>query len=197
MIFPSTLIISSDSNLLHSHFLKIAQSLNHQSEINDPDIYYVEDNTIASVRMINNFLSQKPFNHDNKIIYIPNIDTFHLEAQNALLKMLEEPGVNNYFILTSSHPQKIIYTINSRCQQINLNSKNISNSPIFFPNNTLRDDISDIKLFLTEQLTLHQAELINNPSIQQKNNVSKLIKSLKMIDSNVDPKSALDFFLLS
>jgi DNA polymerase-3 subunit delta' len=194
MIFPSTLIISTQPQ---PQVDAILHSLEHQSVTNDPDIFFVEDNNITSIRLIDNFLTKKPYNHKNKIVYIPNIDSFHLEAQNALLKILEEPGDNNYFILTTNHPQKVINTISSRCQIINLSSSSITTTKIFFPDNQLHDDIPDIKSFLAEQLTLHQQELINNPSNIQKNNVAKLIKSLKMIDSNVDPKSALDFFLLS
>jgi len=54
------------------------------------------------------------------IIYIPNIDWSSREAQNALLKSLEEPQPNLYFVLTANNKQAVADTILSRCKVINL-----------------------------------------------------------------------------
>lgn len=44
------------------------------------------------------------------------------EAQNALLKLLEEPPQNTYFILTSISEHLVLQTIRSRCQIIPITS---------------------------------------------------------------------------
>ncbi len=43
------------------------------------------------------------------------------EAQNALLKLLEEPPTDSVLILTSEQPRKLLATIRSRVQQIHVN----------------------------------------------------------------------------
>ena len=43
-----------------------------------------------------------------------------VQAQNCLLKILEEPPQNNYFILTSSHPDQLLTTVRSRCRPVKL-----------------------------------------------------------------------------
>ena len=51
-----------------------------------------------------------------RIAIIENADGMNIEAGNALLKTLEEPGSNVLLILTSSHPYRLPVTIRSRCQ---------------------------------------------------------------------------------
>lgn len=50
------------------------------------------------------------------IIYIA--ETMGIPAQNAFLKLLEEPGPSTHFILVSSNERKLLPTIRSRVQQI-------------------------------------------------------------------------------
>lgn len=55
-----------------------------------------------------------------KIYIIKNIDKSTKEAINALLKILEEPGEGIYALFTSKNSNKILPTIISRCQVIEL-----------------------------------------------------------------------------
>jgi len=57
------------------------------------------------------------------IILIRNIEKATTEALNAYLKNLEEPNPNITFLLTASSVHKVLPTIVSRCQIINLQSK--------------------------------------------------------------------------
>jgi len=54
------------------------------------------------------------------VIIIDDADAMGREAQNALLKLLEEPVENVYFILTSHAPQRLLATILSRVQHVAL-----------------------------------------------------------------------------
>lgn len=58
----------------------------------------------------------------NRCIIIDDADTMSNDAQNSLLKLLEEPVRNVYFILTTHHPSFLLPTINSRMQHITVNS---------------------------------------------------------------------------
>lgn len=49
-------------------------------------------------------------------VIIDDADAMNVVAQNALLKLLEEPNESICFILTSHSPDKLLPTIRSRCQ---------------------------------------------------------------------------------
>ncbi len=55
-----------------------------------------------------------------RIVLIEPADSLNQAASNALLKILEEPPENTLFILVTSQAQKLIATIRSRCQLLEL-----------------------------------------------------------------------------
>ena len=52
----------------------------------------------------------------NKIFVIAPVDAMTDSASNSLLKVLEEPAQNNYFLLITENVQNLLPTISSRCQ---------------------------------------------------------------------------------
>lgn len=68
-----------------------------------------------------------PMLSNKKIIIINNMDNSTLQAQNKMLKTLEEPPKSVIFILTAQNENKILPTIISRSRKINLGplTKNI------------------------------------------------------------------------
>lgn len=62
-------------------------------------------------------LSLKPFIGPYKIVCIWLAECLHHTAANALLKTLEEPPEATVFLLIGSNSEKILPTIQSRCQQ--------------------------------------------------------------------------------
>lgn len=77
---------------------------------------------IDSIRELERFLSLKvPIDKDyNRSVIIEDSHNLTLEAQNALLKLLEEPPEGTILILTTNHSQSLLPTIRSRAQIINL-----------------------------------------------------------------------------
>lgn len=55
-----------------------------------------------------------------RVAIIQDADAMGLEAQNALLKLLEEPPADSVLLLTSSQPQGLLSTIRSRVQLLQL-----------------------------------------------------------------------------
>lgn len=211
-IFPSTLITSSNHDLVNQKVNQICNSLKNEINVNNPDIFIINDQTgwtIELVRQIKNFISKKPFNHTNKIVIIYDAHQLNIESQNALLKTLEDPGNNNYLIITTSKPSKLLTTIISRCQNIKLKNNSLlcqTNDCLNFSHNikkdltiseTLAKDKTQVLPFLENQLQIYHSLLKTNPSSQNSKTVQKIIKSIQMIEANVDPKSALDFLFLS
>ena len=105
-----------------------------------------------------------------KIVFIKQADLMSIEAQNSLLKILEEPGKNNYFILHANNKYKLLPTILSRCIHFNLKPEKQSN----FNNEFLFDNLRKLSFF---KLFGKLKELMNNV-----NDVSDFLKVL--IDAN-------------
>ena len=58
----------------------------------------------------------------NMTVIIKEANTMGVEAQNAFLKLLEEPPQNTYFILTAPSAENLLPTIKSRTQNITLHN---------------------------------------------------------------------------
>ena len=63
-------------------------------------------------------MSMSPFESDRKVILIEEAHKMNKEAQNALLKTLEEPPVYAHIILVTSSSKDLLPTIRSRGQNI-------------------------------------------------------------------------------
>ena len=99
---------------------KKAQSQNH------PDIIYVKHekpNTISideiREQLINDVMI-KPYSSPYKIYIIDEAQKLTLQAQNALLKTIEEPPAYAVFLLLTENAEMLLPTINSRCVMLKL-----------------------------------------------------------------------------
>lgn len=61
------------------------------------------------------FLALRPSEGGWRILLVREAERINAEAQNAMLKMLEEPGARVLWVLESSRPQRLFATIRSRC----------------------------------------------------------------------------------
>ena len=73
---------------------------------------------ISSIRDINKFLSMNYSDIKYRIILISDAHLMNEEAQNALLKNLEEPPEGIIFILCTPYPDLLRETIRSRCWKV-------------------------------------------------------------------------------
>ena len=60
----------------------------------------------------------RPFEGRRRVVIVDDADTVSPEAQNALLKTLEEPPAASTFVLVTSRPDMLLPTVRSRCQQL-------------------------------------------------------------------------------
>jgi DNA polymerase III subunit delta' len=63
---------------------------------------------------------RSPFEGARKVFVIEEAERMNPEAQNALLKTLEEPQPDTIFILISDRPEELLDTVRSRCRTIHL-----------------------------------------------------------------------------
>ncbi len=66
------------------------------------------------------FLSLKPFVAPLRVALLANAERMTEQAQNCLLKTLEEPPANTVLMLTTAYPDHLLPTCLSRCQLISL-----------------------------------------------------------------------------
>ena len=102
------------------HSCKQAVSGNH------PDIIWVtheKPNSISvdDIRVqVNNTIDVKPYQGPYKIYIIPEADKMTVQAQNALLKTIEEPPKYAVILLLTENAELLLPTINSRCVMLKL-----------------------------------------------------------------------------
>lgn len=87
-----------------------------------PDCHFIlpEKNRIKieTIRELKQKLTLHPLEGLAKIAILDDAHLLTLASANALLKILEEPPSQTYFILISSKPSYLLPTIHSRCQRI-------------------------------------------------------------------------------
>ena len=90
---------------------------------NNPDFLEIfpDGNSIkiAQMREMQEKVYQKPIVSDKKVFIIDQAEKMTEEAQNSLLKTLEEPPEYMVIILITSNENKLLNTVKSRCIRIN------------------------------------------------------------------------------
>lgn len=75
--------------------------------------------SVDGVRSLQTWLSNTLVNEKARIVIIESIEKANESVKNSLLKILEEPNENVYFILLSNNPSRIMKTILSRVRKYN------------------------------------------------------------------------------
>ena len=123
---------------------------------------------IGQVRQMQEQIAEKPIVSDNKVFIINNSDLMTVEAQNCLLKTLEEPPSYAVIILILSNENKLLNTIKSRCTKIAF--KGLTNSE------------------LTNYAKLHNIETTTELLEASNGSISKLIQ----LRENIEAYKSLD-----
>lgn len=104
---------------------KCSSCIKFNSE-NNPDFVLLEPDAnsikISQIRQMQENVYKKPIVSNKKVFIIDNSDRMTEEAQNSLLKTLEEPPEYIIIILITSNENKLLNTIKSRCIKINFNN---------------------------------------------------------------------------
>ena len=76
---------------------------------------YRKQIVVDQVRQISSLVGLAPRTGARRVIVIDPADRMNIEAQNALLKTLEEPPPHSVLILIAARPQVLVSTVRSRC----------------------------------------------------------------------------------
>ena len=105
---------------MHCHACKQVLSGNH------PDLIYVTHEKPASMgvddirEQINDTIMVRPYSSQYKIYIVDEAQKMTVQAQNALLKTIEEPPAYAVIMLLTTNPDAFLQTILSRCVQLKL-----------------------------------------------------------------------------
>ena len=70
---------------------------------------------VAQIRGMISYTNKSTFNNQDRFIMIDNVEYLNKNSINALLKIIEEPNENIYFILITNSQKNILPTLKSRC----------------------------------------------------------------------------------
>ncbi len=157
---------------------------------NQPDILYVsheKPNTISvdDVRkQINDDIALKPYSSKFKIYIVDEAEKMNVQAQNALLKTMEEPPSYAVILLLTVNADSFLPTILSRCVRLDL--KPVSDEKIrkyLIEQKQVSKDQADICVAFAQgnvgkAIRLSDSENFN----EMKNSAISLIKRLDEID---------------
>lgn len=75
---------------------------------------------IAQIREVERAVALKPYEGRTRAVIIDPAEAMNAEAQNAFLKTLEEPPPDIVFLLVTVAEERLLPTIRSRCQRVEL-----------------------------------------------------------------------------
>lgn len=98
-------------------------------KLTNPDHYFFSGNSfdIKEARALKKIESKKSFSGGDRY-FIIGAYSFTEEAQNALLKMLEEPQVGHYFFVITESEKNLLSTVRSRLIKIETKIEHKENS---------------------------------------------------------------------
>ena len=156
-------------NATHFNFFRISSdSLNSQIKIDQS-------------RNLIKFLNKTTYKENFKIVLIEDIESFNINASNAILKSLEEPNTNTFFFLIHNNSYQILETIKSRCMIFKIHfseieKKNIFNDIVKNHYSNLSDIDIDNNLYLNSPGDLlHKTFLIKSSNLVNYKSILPLI----------------------
>tara|TARA_Y100000591_G_scaffold311590_1_gene315162 strand:+ start:3265 stop:4185 length:921 start_codon:yes stop_codon:yes gene_type:complete len=170
----------NEINLENSSFKLIQNKANINFNLVDID---ADKKSIDITQIRNLILNLKNFSFNDKprFILIDNIEYLSKNSVNALLKIIEEPTNNAYFILINNN-KKVLSTLKSRCLNFKIYLSN--NESKFVIDKLLNDNISN---------------LINDELIDYYITPGKIINLIKFAEENLidlKNKRLMDFLTL-
>ena len=157
---------------------------------NQPDIIYVtheKPNTISVDdirRQVKDDVDIKPYASPYKIYIIDEAEKMNVQAQNALLKTIEEPPAYVVILLLTTNADSFLPTINSRC--ITLDLKAVPNEKIksyLMEHCQIPDYQAEVCTAFAQGNVGKAIKLASSESFNEiKNSALQLIRRLKEID---------------
>ncbi len=159
---------------------------------NNPDFQIIEPDEgkvkIEQIREMQKRVAEKPIISNKKVYIINNADTMTKEAQNCLLKTLEEPPEYITIILICSNENNLLSTIKSRCTRMYYEPIEIEQLKKYLKENYPQENIEE------EIIKLSQGSI--GKAIQLSEN-KQIYKIIEKIMTDINKKDLLEIMELS
>src|SRR3972149_4714554 len=215
-LFQSYLIIGEASQR-RIQTETLAKNLGIDLKKVSPDIFIIapqdQSISISQVRDLKAHIFEKPVKSKYKFIIIESAQKLTVEAQNALLKILEEPPDCAIIVMEAESRQDLLPTILSRVviKYSQQSKAHLFSNPISYEKENLLAaleviaQVKDPKNWIDEQIQLFYKKLLEN--LKEKSYTSavwhltqiinQFLKTKVMIEANVDSKFALADLIFS
>ncbi len=205
--------------------ISLANSLGISFDFVSPDVFIISPQknhiTIDQIRELKSHIFEKPIAQKFKLVVIEDAHGATPEAQNALLKILEEPPLGAIIVLEAQSKSPLLPTLVSRLitfkadedemkveneQSFLLDQKNVLNSL------ELIAGVNDPKSWLDQQMIQLHKQLLLKTRLRNKKGstyqpaisileIAKLLekcaRAKEMVEANVNPKFALLSLVIS
>ena len=159
---------------------------------NNPDFSIIEPDgnsiKIEQIRELQKRIQEKPIISNSKVYIIDNADMMTQEAQNCLLKTLEEPPEYATIILIGSNENQFLTTIKSRCMILHFEPISNENIKKYLQNELGISNIDD------EMLDIFQGSI--GKAIDVKDKKEEYEKIIAFVE-NLDKKDIIDLYKLA
>ena len=159
---------------------------------NNPDFLYIEPEgnsvKIEQIRYIQRKIQEKPIISNKKVYIINDADKMTTEAQNCLLKTLEEPPEYSTIILIGSNENMFLSTIKSRCMIIHFSK--IEDEKI----RKYLEEKYELKDISTNMLEMFQGSIGKAILLKDK---KEQYEKIELIIKSISQKSIIDILNMS
>lgn len=219
MHYQTQLLITKSGHATLEQINELADMLGFKLEFrtNNPDLHQInsvgDTITIDTTRKLKIWNETRSYCGGNKMCVLHHCELLTAEAQNSLLKVLEEPSENTLILLVCSNINTLLETIISRVQ--------IRNTVNYKDNIEIEEHILHSKKFLTSKLPVRLqmvdqilkkeidratlvkslqgllVELRNSPTNGLKENIDICLTAIRAITSNANIRLTLETLAIS
>ena len=147
---------------------------------NNPDFSIINADEgkikIEQIREMQRKIAEKPIISDKKVYIINDADKMTTEAQNCLLKTLEEPPEYITMILICSNENNLLSTIKSRCTRIYFEPIEIEKVKKYIMDNHISENVNGEVLELSQGSIGKALKILEHQGLYE--NVEKILEHL-------------------
>ena len=149
---------------------------------NNPDFHnlkILDEKKLIGINQIHELrdkLYESSFLGKNKVAAINEIEKISIDGLNAILKILEEPPKNTYFLLSTNFLNQIPLTIQSRCFDLRISSPEIKQSLEWLSDYQTKDALKALEI--TNNLPIKAKHFLDNNLLDARDNFVKDISGI-------------------
>lgn len=170
---------------------------------------------IGEIREVIKYLAVKPFSGKSKFVVINDANTLTREAQNAMLKTLEEPSSSANLILLTKTLNDLLGTVVSRCKMLEVKREKHEETAetddsyrrilqldlgkrLDWAGETAKEDREDILQLLEKWLAEARDIMVQSPSTIKLTNLKQIVAAKGNIENtNVNARLALEALVVN